>query len=157
MYEDGWYSFVPELGNGNNGRTETTSGRARGHQRKESLLQQPNEPNNIAETLEDVLEELENTNDPPEPTLHRRAASYSDFYDVVKAELLKDSQRKSRRKVDRKSRNWEALTLFHEGSEASQYPQKEAVSSESLDNRLLEESQREYLYGSGTHTRFEPS
>lgn len=145
MYEDGWYSFVPELGNGNNGRTETSSGRARGHQRKESLLQQPNEPNNIAETLEDVLEELENTNDPPEPTLPRRAASYSDFYDVVKAELLKDSQRKPRRKVDRKSRNWEALTLFHEGSEASQYTQKEAVSSESLDNRLLEESQREYL------------
>lgn len=42
MYEDGWYSFVPELGNGNNGKTETSSGRARGHQRKESLLQQPN-------------------------------------------------------------------------------------------------------------------
>lgn len=103
------------------------------------------------------MEELENTNDPPEPTLPRRAASYSDFYDVVKAELLKDSQRKPRRKVDRKSRNWEALTLFHEGSEASQYTQKEAVSSESLDNRLLEESQREYLYGSGAHTRFEPS
>lgn len=42
MYEDGWYSFVPELGNGNNGRAETPSGRPRGHQRKESLLQQPN-------------------------------------------------------------------------------------------------------------------
>lgn len=42
MYEDGWYSFVPELSNNSNARNETSNGRPRGHQRKESLLQQPN-------------------------------------------------------------------------------------------------------------------
>lgn len=41
MYEDGWYSFVPELSNSSNNSNETSSGRNRGHQRKESLLQQP--------------------------------------------------------------------------------------------------------------------
>ncbi|PTB69213.1 Sec34-domain-containing protein [Trichoderma citrinoviride] len=145
MYEDGWYSFVPELSSSSNGRNETSGGKPRGHQRKESLLQQPNDPNPIAETLEDVLEELDHTNDPPEPTLPRRASSYSDFYDVVKVALLKESQRRPRRKVDRRSRQWEALTLFKEGSEASQYLPKEAGPTESLDDRLLEESQREYL------------
>ncbi|KAL7797223.1 Sec34-like family domain-containing protein [Trichoderma ceciliae] len=138
MYEDGWYSFVPELGNNNNGRNESSSGRLRGHQRKESLLQQPNEANNIAETLEDVLEEAEHTNDPPQPSLHRRAASYSDFYDVVRAELLKDAQRGPRRKVDKRGRNWEALTLLNENIK------REVVPSEPLDDRLLEESQQEY-------------
>ncbi|KAM0257587.1 hypothetical protein ACHAQJ_004287 [Trichoderma viride] len=145
MYEDGWYSFVPELSNNSNSRNETSSGKPRGHQRKESLLQQPNEPNHIVESLEDVLEELEHTNDPPEPALPRRAASYSDFYDVVRAELLKDAQRKPRRKVDRKSRNWEALTLFNGETITCQHHQRETVSSEPLDDRLLEESQQEYL------------
>lgn len=42
MYEDGWYSFVPELSSSSNNRNETSNGRPRGHQRKESLLQQPN-------------------------------------------------------------------------------------------------------------------
>ncbi|KAH6605970.1 sec34-like family [Trichoderma cornu-damae] len=143
MYEDGWYSFVPELSSSNNTRSEASGGRPRGHQRKESLLQQPNEANNIAEALEDVLEEPENTNDPPEPALSRRAASYSDFYDVARRELLRDAQRKPRRKVDKRSRNWEALTLFHEVSKASQCLHREDVSSESLDSRLLEESQQE--------------
>lgn len=45
--------------------------------------------------------------------------------------------------------------LFNESPEASQYFQKEAVSSDSLDDRLLEESQREYLYGSGR--KYKPS
>ncbi|KAM0525484.1 hypothetical protein ACHAPE_000189 [Trichoderma viride] len=145
MYEDGWYSFVPELSSSSNNRSETSNGRPRGHQRKESLLQQPNEANNIAEILEDVLEEAEHTNDPPEPTLLRRAASYSDFYHVVRAELFKDAPRRPRRKVDRKSRNWEALTLFNEESTAYQYYQREEVSSKSLDYLLLEDSQQEYL------------
>lgn len=146
MYEDGWYSFVPELSSSsNNGRSETSNGKPRGHQRKESLLQQPNDPSTVAETLEDVLEELEHTNDPPEPTLSRRAASYSDFYDVVKAELHKQSQRRPRRKADRRSRHWEALTLFNESSEAFHYAQEDAGSTKLLDDRLLEESQREYL------------
>ncbi|RFU80577.1 sec34-like family [Trichoderma arundinaceum] len=145
MYEDGWYSFVPELSSNNNHRNETSGGRSRGHQRKESLLQQPNEPNNIAETLEDVLEELEHKNDPPEPVLPRRAASYSDFYDVVRTELLKDAQRRPRRKVDKRGRNWEALTLFNEEPKPFSYMKTQTAPSESVDGQLLEESQQEYL------------
>lgn len=91
-----------------------------------------------------MLEEAEHTNDPPEPALLRRAASYSDFYDVVRAELFKDAPRRPRRKAGRKSRNWEALTLFNEESTTSQYYQTEEVSSKSLDDLLLEESQQEY-------------
>jgi hypothetical protein len=77
--------------------------------------------------------------------LLRRAASYSDFYHVVRAELFKDAPRRPRRKVDRKSRNWEALTLFNEESTSYQYYQREEVSSKSLEHLLLEDSQQEYL------------
>lgn len=36
MYEDSWYSFVPEVT-----KTTASSGQGSGHRRKESLLQQP--------------------------------------------------------------------------------------------------------------------
>jgi len=37
MYEDSWYSFVPDLA-----KRSTASTQPQGHRRKESLLQQPN-------------------------------------------------------------------------------------------------------------------
>lgn len=38
MYEDAWYSFVPEAA----GKNAANPSGAHGHKRKESLLQQPN-------------------------------------------------------------------------------------------------------------------
>lgn len=38
MYEDSWYSFVPEIAP----KKPATNGQPQGHRRKESLLQQPN-------------------------------------------------------------------------------------------------------------------
>lgn len=38
MYEDAWYSFVPEA----SGKNATSNNASHGHKRKESLLQQPN-------------------------------------------------------------------------------------------------------------------
>lgn len=86
MYEDSWYNaFVP--------RAAKPADKAK-HRRRESLLKQPNESQadvqrveGIAEAIEDLTEK---ENGPPLATVARRAKSYSDFYDVVRAHLKKE-------------------------------------------------------------------
>jgi hypothetical protein len=95
--------------------------------------------------LENVYEEIENTNTPPEPTVVRRAASYSDFYRVVKAQISKDEASKKRKAV-KKERQWDALqlcekTLRRRVPEEARYD----VLDSSLDDQLLEASQEDYL------------
>ncbi|KAK5995676.1 Conserved oligomeric Golgi complex subunit 3 [Cladobotryum mycophilum] len=145
MYEDGWYSIVPEITN----KKPATGAQSQGHLRKESLLQQSNASGkggaNAIESLDHVLEEAEDPNTPPEPTLIRRAASYSDFYHVVKAQLSKGSQTKSHKKIDKRDRGWDALALFECNGKALVYDDKPALPTDSLDSQLLEESQQEYL------------
>ncbi|OIW26502.1 Sec34-like family protein [Coniochaeta ligniaria NRRL 30616] len=102
MYEDSWYSFVPEVQQHKRGASQNL-----GRRRAESLLQQPNETANGADApqpLEDLFEDPFESNSPPEPTLARRAKSYSDFYDIVKAQLHKDGAQKKRKKTRRNKR-----------------------------------------------------
>jgi hypothetical protein len=54
--------------------------------------------------LDELFEDAFEANSPPEPTLARRAKSYSDFYEVVKAQLHKDGTQKKRKKSGKKSR-----------------------------------------------------
>lgn len=103
-----------------------------------------NVPVEAVEALENVYEDIENTNTPPEPSLVRRAASYSDFYHVVKAQISKDEALK-RKKTARKERQWEGLDLS-EGDHGRRRRNQERsfTLDESLDKQLLETSQEDY-------------
>lgn len=75
----------------------------------------------------------------------RRAASYSDFYRVVRAQLSKDEAHK-KKQTAKKDRQWDALMLC-EGSGGHQARDEEAdfALNISLDEQLLEASQEDYL------------
>ncbi|KAJ6441155.1 Sec34-like family protein [Purpureocillium lavendulum] len=149
MYEDSWYSFVTETA----AKKPAPSTQPQGHRRRESLLQQPNGVGKVDDApkpLENVYEELEDKNTPPEPTLVKRAASYSDFYHVVTAQLAKDRQARRARKGCTRNRAWEALTLCAEapatrGDAAAAAAAAAFPRDESYESELLEASQQDYL------------
>ncbi|KAI5921931.1 Sec34-like family protein [Camillea tinctor] len=140
MYEDSWYSFVPDHALK---RTPSTSQNT-AHKRRESLLQQPNggKQSDAAEPLRQLFEEPETSIDPPEPTLTRRAKSYSDFYRVVRAQLSRDAAAKKRRKRTKGGKGLEALMV--EKPEHT-IPFRGLLPARSLDAELVEASQHGYL------------
>lgn len=108
MYEDAWYSFVPET----HSKKENVTSQASQHRRKESLLQQTNvslsrtlrsryrvnediQGNNQALNLHTpmlgIYEDKPLSKDPPKATLARRAKSYSDFYEIAMAYINKET------------------------------------------------------------------
>ncbi|KAF4961913.1 hypothetical protein FSARC_9989 [Fusarium sarcochroum] len=91
--------------------------------------------------MPNLYEEIEDTDTPPEPTVIRRASSYSDFYRVVKEHLSKDAKPQPT-KIDKKSRAWEALLLPDSSREVETH---EPSSLESYDEQLLDASQQEYI------------
>ncbi|KAK7210457.1 hypothetical protein V2G26_017635 [Clonostachys chloroleuca] len=140
MYEDSWYSYVPEV---SPATTRTNQARRRGN----TLLQQPHETaNSVAETtvpIDNVYEEIENTNTPPEATVRRRAASTSDFYRKRTRETTKET-----RSSGRKNRQWEALTLSVGALELENKTNCERPIYAGRSAELLEASQEKYLlYG----------
>ncbi|RYP46531.1 hypothetical protein DL768_007278 [Monosporascus sp. mg162] len=139
MYEDSWYSFVPEHHKRNPSTPQTT-----GHRRRASLLQQPNgsKQSETPGPLEQLYEEPEASDGPPEPTLTRRAKSYSDFYHVVRAQLSKDAARKKRRNRKHKEKSLDAL-LVEKPEDAIQH--RDSPQQRGLDDELLETSMQEYL------------
>ncbi|KAK4242931.1 Sec34-like family-domain-containing protein [Achaetomium macrosporum] len=141
MYEDSWYSFVPDFQQ----RPPPSGIQPTRHRRKESLLQQPNgtaDNPNTAESLPALFEDQEDANSPPQPTLSHRAKSYSDFHNIVKAQLPSHAPRKKREKR-RSVRGWEALALPE--SVTARLPVEEDVFDDRLERELLQASQREYL------------
>ncbi|KAG6014081.1 hypothetical protein E4U43_006955 [Claviceps pusilla] len=142
MYEDSWYSFVPDVA-----KRQTASTQPQGHRRKESLLEQPNAnvKNGVpAGRLDNVYEEQQCSDSPPEPTLVRRAASYSDFYHVVRAQLVKDGQLRRKKKPGKKNTSWEALELQTEKSH-NPTPRSPAIRDAEDDDELLKDAQQEYM------------
>lgn len=98
----------------------------------------------MVEALENVYEDIENTNTPPEPSLVRRAASYSDFYHVVKAQISKDEALK-RKKAARKERQWEGLDLSEgDHGRRRRHQERSFALDDSLDKQLLDASQEDY-------------
>ncbi len=107
MYEDSWYSFVPE----SHPRKDDTAAQASKHRRRESLLKQPNvsnsslqiwgisltEPkgsNRVSELPDPIVELYEDPaglRGPPKATIARRAKSYSNFYDAAVTYLSKEA------------------------------------------------------------------
>ncbi|KAK3317860.1 Sec34-like family-domain-containing protein [Cercophora scortea] len=152
MYEDSWYSFVPEFQQpkrGGGGSTAQTGG----HRRKESLLQQPNgtiEHADAAEPLPALFEDTEDANSPPQATLSRRAKSYSDFYDIATAQLTTSTHGSKKKRRRRPNTNaWEALSLsiseLHTGPSAAADDDDADNHDVALTGALLEASQQEYL------------
>ncbi|KAK7937676.1 uncharacterized protein PG986_014544 [Apiospora aurea] len=137
MYEDSWYSFVPEVPQ----KKAPSSGHGTSHKRRESLLQQPNgaNSNEPIQPLGDLIEEVVPSNDPPEPTLIKRAKSYSDFYHVVRAQLSKDAAKKRRRK--RRDRSLEALMV---DKPEDDLPSRATPPDVSSTDQLLQASQQEF-------------
>ncbi|KAK3346776.1 Sec34-like family-domain-containing protein [Lasiosphaeria hispida] len=140
MYEDSWYSFVPDFQQ----RRPVPGAQNPGHRRKESLLQQPNgttEHIDSTSTLPALFEELEDANSPPQATLVRRAKSYSDFYDIVTSQLSKTGSKNKRRRR-RGNSTWEALALPEPQADI---PVDDHVRNDALGRELLLASQQEYL------------
>ncbi|KAI1264402.1 Sec34-like family protein [Xylariaceae sp. FL1019] len=135
MYEDSWYSFVPE-------ETVKRDPSNSGRRRRETLLQQPDshQTTDRVEPLQNLYEEPDVPIGPPEPTLIPRAKSYTDFYHVVRAQLSKDAARKKKRKV--KGRHLDALGVV---KPEDSIPTRNIRPSKSLDDQLAEAGQQEYL------------
>ncbi|KAJ8063771.1 hypothetical protein OCU04_007632 [Sclerotinia nivalis] len=90
MYEDAWYSFVPET----HPKRDNVVPQASQHRRRESLLQQTNGNNQMLDqnsSLLGIYEDEPSSKDPPKATLARRAKSYSDFYEVAMAYINKEA------------------------------------------------------------------
>ncbi|GAW24381.1 hypothetical protein ANO14919_139650 [Xylariales sp. No.14919] len=137
MYEDSWYSLVPDHVH----KKSTSASQPSGHRRRESLLQPPNgnkQPGDN-EPLERLFEEPEALIGPPEPTLLPRAKSYSDFYHVVRAQLSKDGTKKKRRK--NKDKGLDALMV---ASPEVTLQTRKLPPSRSIDTELVDASQQEY-------------
>ncbi|ORY67228.1 Sec34-like family-domain-containing protein [Pseudomassariella vexata] len=139
MYEDSWYSFVPEISHKKNVSISQTAV----HRRRESLLQQPNGTNQTETIgpLEGLLEEAEISDDPPEPILSRRVKSYSDFYHVVRSQLSKDASKKQKRQ--KKDKSLEAILLEKPDNNTS--GKHGSFQDDSFHDELLEASQQEFL------------
>ncbi|WYZ34121.1 hypothetical protein EsH8_I_000397 [Colletotrichum jinshuiense] len=138
MYDDSWYSFVPDVA-----KRAASAAQGPGHRRKESLLQQSNgvvQTSDAPEALDGIFEDIEYSNTPPEATVLRRAKSYSDFYHVVRAQLAKDEHKKRRRR--RKDRTWDALDIAAQARDA-QAGRRPVL--DQYEEELLEASQQEYL------------
>ncbi|KAF2835875.1 Sec34-domain-containing protein [Patellaria atrata CBS 101060] len=102
MYEDAWYNaLIP--------KSQSQPEKPK-HRRRESLLKQPSEgaqtDTRPVETITDLLEDPNQENGPPQATVARRAKSYSDFYDVVRAHIKKErglEKQKKRSKANLKT------------------------------------------------------
>ncbi|KAI3325820.1 Sec34-like family protein [Xylariaceae sp. AK1471] len=141
MYEDSWYSLMPDQVQ----RRNPSNSQPSGHRRRESLLQQPNgnQQSGDTEPLEHLFEEPEAPIGPPEPTLLPRAKSYSDFYHVVRAHLYKDAAKKRRRK--HKGKGLDALMVV---KPEDSIQTRNNLPLRSIDAELVYASQQEYLlYG----------
>ncbi|KAK4192187.1 putative conserved oligomeric Golgi complex component 3 [Podospora australis] len=151
MYEDSsWYSsFAPEF---QHRRAPSGTGSGSGHRRKESLLQQPNGTGDSADASEPLpvlFEDHEDNNSPPEPTLSRRAKSYSDFYEIVKAQLGSTDQQQQqlkKRRRKRTDRKWEALAVPESAMATLSLEEDDTHQVDAdLDKTLLQASQQEFL------------
>ena len=99
----------------------------------------------VAEPLSNIYEDPDDTNSPPEPTIVRRAASYSDFYRVVRAELNKDGKDRRKKKSAQRNRTRDALMLDDEALDEHDQAVDDLALFDAFDDHILEASQQEYL------------
>ncbi|TVY78118.1 Conserved oligomeric Golgi complex subunit [Lachnellula suecica] len=130
MYEDSWYTYVPEQAS----RKDDASPQVSQHRRRESLLKQTNGTNHAPEPSDPILElyeEIPVLKGPPEATLARRAKSYSDFYDIAVSYLGNEH------KVEQPRDVFETLRSKGEDPAVN-------IRFEEYEDDLLDASQEEY-------------
>ena len=109
------------------------------------LLQGTIQADDTSSRLDNVFERPETPEPISEPTLTRRAASYSDFYHVVRAQIAKDGQNQRKKAPNRKDKAWEALMLAA-GNDVELHPTTTALDlTDEIQQQLVEESQKEYM------------
>ncbi|KAI2631189.1 Sec34-like family protein [Xylaria nigripes] len=146
MYEDSWYSLLPDPVHK---RNTSTSQASSGRRRRESLLQQSNghkQPGD-SEPLEHLFEEPELSIGPPEPDLVPRAKSYSDLYHVVRAQFRKDTTAtEKRRRNKNKEKSFEALMIGKPGDDMRRTRKSTLPPSRpAIDTELIDASRQEYI------------
>ncbi|KAL8771704.1 MAG: hypothetical protein Q9209_002895 [Squamulea sp. 1 TL-2023] len=129
MYDDAsFYTFIPSAAPQEDRQTTPK------HKRRQSLLKQPNEDSQANErTLDDIGEASTHASQnagPPKATLNKRAQSYSDFHDAVKAVLDKD------RNLKEETENGSYKDIRDDLEFADWY--------DDLENDLLDASHEEY-------------
>ncbi|KAJ6786143.1 hypothetical protein PWT90_04878 [Aphanocladium album] len=141
MYEDAWYSFVPEA----TGKNATSNNAAHGHKRKESLLLQPNgtgKDQKLSHSIATVTEDTDEDKGPPEAAILRRAASYTDCRHPQRGGASTISRKKQNR---RRNRNWEALLLSTDAKHTPKPNLTDLQAEDVYSEQLLDASQQEYL------------
>ncbi|EGX96670.1 Golgi complex component Cog3, putative [Cordyceps militaris CM01] len=140
MYEDAWYSFVPEA----TGKHAASKGASHGHKRNESLLQQPNGVGKDQQVSQSVPRAVstEEGNGPPEASVLRRAVSCADCRQAHNAGQLAATPKKQ---STRRNRNWEALTLNTDANHTPKPYKADLQTNDTYNEQLLNASQQEYL------------
>lgn len=109
-----------------------------------NVEQGPNATNEVAEELEELLEEdLDDA--PPEPTLLPRSQSFSDYHGILRADSANPTLRKHKPNKRNKDKTWEALALTSGGDAVLD---QDATLFDTFQGELLDAGQQEYtLYG----------
>lgn len=168
MYEDSWYSFVPDLAS----KKPTPAAQPLPHRRGESLVPQsnvrgplpsrllplpsllrtaeadPGQAHDVAEPPRDAYEAIQGSDAPPEPTLTRRAASCSDLDGRVEAR--RDARGDGKTPPGKGGRGWKALHLC---AGAPDWLDAEQPAAPSVEDEVLRASQRDYLYAPAPRER----
>lgn len=92
------------------------------------------------EQLEELYEEDEEDDSPPEPCLIRRAKSFSDFYEATKSHVAVPSKTRPARK--KRATALDALAIFSSDKGLDGHGE---FLLDSYQEELLEASQQEYL------------
>ncbi|CAD6582195.1 MAG: Golgi transport complex subunit 3 [Alectoria sarmentosa] len=137
MYDDAslYYSFNPSA------QPQQEKSQLPKHKRKQSVLERPNEDNQAdtgrVDRLVDGFEATQELVGPPEATLTRRAQSYSDFHDAVKAILGQDIPSEgAAREIAKDDANTEGKDITSELDFADWY--------NGLEHELLDSSHDDY-------------
>ncbi|KAJ3495453.1 hypothetical protein NLG97_g3395 [Lecanicillium saksenae] len=141
MYEDAWYSFVPEA----TGKNAASNSAAHAHKRKESLLQQPNgtgKNQQLSHSIGTVAEEPYEDKGPPGATVLRRAASYADCRHAQRPAVPTVLRKKQ---GSHRNRNWEALILSTDAKHTPKSYTTDLQTENVYNEQLLDASQQEYL------------
>ncbi|KAK7732226.1 Golgi transport complex subunit 3 [Cytospora paraplurivora] len=104
-------------------------------------------PPDGAEDIEELLEE-DDHDAFPEPDLPRRAQSFSDFHDIVRAGSVNDGHRREKKGFN--NRHWDALALELVGAEVAEHSldDDDDTPFDTFQDELLDAGQQEYtLYG----------
>ncbi|KAJ2896965.1 Conserved oligomeric Golgi complex subunit 3 [Zalerion maritima] len=135
MYEDSWYSFVPE-----STKKAPASSSSGGHKRRPSLLQQPNGPSEPIKPLDELLEKPEEDEGPAVAEVLQRSKSCSNLRGLEGTRQKKEIFKVG---LAKKDKTWEALQICGHESRPNVLPERPW---DALDDQLAESSIEEYTY-----------